>query len=121
MDKIEYGYLKVGKGVSLDGDIQVPEAAYIAGDVKGKLSANDLNIEKGALIEGEISSATVEVSGQIKGKLIARTFLSIQSGGKVDGEIEHGDLEIQRGGSIAGTVKSIAAENLPAPTYLDEE
>jgi cytoskeletal protein CcmA (bactofilin family) len=108
MNKDEYGCLNIGSGVIINGEMQVPQAAYVAGEINGKLSANHVELEDSAKLEGEISANTVEVSGRMKGKLTAREFLSIHPGGKVDGEIEHGDLEVQRGGSIAGTIKSLS-------------
>jgi cytoskeletal protein CcmA (bactofilin family) len=108
MNKDEYGCLNIGSGVIINGEMEVPQAAYVAGEINGKLSANHVELEDSAKFEGEISAATVEVSGRMKGKLTAREFLSIRPGGKVDGEIEHGDLEVQRGGSIAGTIKSLS-------------
>ena len=108
MNKDEYGCLNIGSGVIINGEMEVPQAAYVAGEINGKLSANHVELEDSAKFEGEISAATVEVSGRMKGKLTAREFLSIRPGGKVDGEIEHGDLEVQRGGSISGTIKSLS-------------
>ena len=107
MNRDKYGCLTIGNGVVINGEMQVPDAAYVAGEINGKLSANHVELEDSARLEGEISANTVEVSGRMKGKLSAREFLSILPGGKVDGDIEHGDLEVQRGGSIAGTVKSL--------------
>lgn len=107
MNNTEYGCLRIGSGVIANGEMQVPESAFVAGEVKGKLNAQHVDLESSAKLEGEVSAQTIEVSGKAEGKISAREFLSIQPGGKVQGEIEHGDLEVQRGGSIAGNVKSL--------------
>ncbi len=107
LNNTEYGSLRIGNGVIANGEMQVPGSAFVAGDVKGKLEAQHVELESSAKLEGELSAQTVEVSGKAQGKITAREFLSIQPGGKVQGDVAHGDLEVQRGGSIAGTVKSL--------------
>lgn len=107
MNNSEYGCLKIGQGVIANGDMQVPESAFVAGQVNGKITADHVELEADAKIEGELIAKTIEVAGKVQGKITATEFLSIQTGGKAQGEIEHGDLEVQRGGSIAGTIKSL--------------
>lgn len=103
----EFGCLKVGEGVQINGDVTVPESAFIAGEMNGKLKTKHLELEESGAVDGDVIAHTINAAGKVKGKVTAEEFLSIKLGGKVHGEIRHGDLEIQRGGSISGNVEAI--------------
>lgn len=107
MKSIDYGCLEVGEGVRIDGEMVVPVAASISGEVKGSLTAQTITIDPQARLDGKASADTVDVSGALQGEVYARDVLLVRSSGFVGGKIAHGELQIDRGGQLEGTVECI--------------
>jgi cytoskeletal protein CcmA (bactofilin family) len=99
--------LIVGKEINLTGEITVCEQLIVEGTVDGTLTRGQyIEISKGGLFKGVADVDEAEISGVFDGKLKVRNRLLIRAGGSVCGELEYGEIEVERGGQIAGTVRT---------------
>ena len=98
------GNLYIGRGVTFQGVISVPKSAVIHGDVCGVVTAQNLNVEKNAVVAGQIEADKMEVSGVIKEDIKCNGLLKVSSTGQIHGALEFGEIELSSGGVITGTV-----------------
>ena len=62
----------IGSSIVIDGEISGDEDLVIQGTVKGRISLKEsLYVESSGVIEADIETANVEVSGQVTGNIAA--------------------------------------------------
>jgi len=105
------GCLVVGEGVLTAGQFQVPDIAFISGQVNGDLTAREVVIGIKGVVRGNLIADVVDVRGEVQQNLIANKSLLIRSTGKVLGNVTYTELEIEKGGDIQGSL--IRAEDKP--------
>jgi cytoskeletal protein CcmA (bactofilin family) len=108
-DDQKIGCLMVGEGVISTGQFQVPDIAFISGQVDGDLTAREVVVGVGGVVRGNLIADVVEVRGEVQQNVVAHRFLFIRSTGKVKGSVTYTELEIEKGGDIQGSL--IRAEN----------
>lgn len=106
-------------GTKIKGDISSNGDIRIDGEMVGNLTTKGkLVVGNNGRIQGEVQAANVEVSGFVKGKVIARELLNMKSSAKIEGDIVAAKLAVEPGAVFTGTcsmgvTKSV---NEPEPT-----
>ncbi|HSN15029.1 MAG TPA: polymer-forming cytoskeletal protein, partial [Anaeromyxobacteraceae bacterium] len=78
----------IGSSIVIDGEISGDEDLVIQGTVKGKISLKEsLFVESSGVIEADIETANVEVSGQVTGNIGASDKVELKTDCKVVGDI----------------------------------
>jgi cytoskeletal protein CcmA (bactofilin family) len=109
----EQNNLYIGEGVSIKGDIAVPDTLVVCGLLEGDISVGNLVVGATGAIKGRIFAAqNADISGKVFDKLDIKGLLILRAGSRVDGQISYGMLQIEQGASIAGGLSS--AENRSA-------
>lgn len=104
--------LYIGEGVTIKGEIAVPDTLIVCGTVQGDVSAENLIVGETGVIKGRVVVAqNAEISGKVLDKLDVKCLLILRSTSRVDGTVSYGMLQIEQGATIAGGIS--AAESRP--------
>ncbi|WP_144212832.1 bactofilin family protein [Shewanella donghaensis] len=96
------GVTFIGPDTSLDGDMTVLGPVLVAGKVKGVIRSTDqIKIEVGGEIDGELFCQELRVSGVFKGILHCNSLVIVSSG-VVEGDVSSHKMEIYDGGQFLG-------------------
>jgi len=99
--------LYIGEGVTIKGEIAVPDTLVVCGVLEGDVSVGNLVVGETGSIKGRITvSENADISGKVFEKLDVKCLLILRSTGRVDGNISYGLLQIEQGASIAGGLSS---------------
>jgi cytoskeletal protein CcmA (bactofilin family) len=99
--------LYIGEGVTIKGEISVPDTLVVCGVLEGDVTVGNLIVGETGAIKGRITVAeNAEISGKVYEKLEVKCLLILRSTGRVDGNISYGLLQIEQGASIAGGLSS---------------
>lgn len=99
--------LTVGNDILLKGEIATCDRLVIEGKVDATLNdVHTVEIAETGSFKGAAHIEDAEISGLFEGDLIVRNRLVIYATGKVRGKITYGEIEIERGGEIAGEIKT---------------
>jgi len=94
----------IGSGTKITGDITSAGDVRIDGYLTGNIIiAGKFVLGATGVVEGNIVSASADISGEIKGKLDVSDILSLKSTAKVNGDIVTGKLAIEPGALFTGT------------------
>ena len=94
----------IGNGTKITGDITSAGDVRIDGFHTGNIViAGKFVLGATGVVEGNISSANADISGEIKGKIDVSEVLSLKSTAKVNGDILTGKLAIEPGAIFTGT------------------
>ena len=94
--------LQVGRSYS--GRIQTPRSIKIVGTFQGDLvSAGEIYIGPGAIVEGKLEAKAVIVEGRFKGTLKAEQMISIAAQGEVEGNLYCAKVNLREGGYLRGS------------------
>ncbi|WP_394493507.1 polymer-forming cytoskeletal protein [Shewanella sp. ENK2] len=120
------GVTFIGPETSLDGEMTVKGPALIAGQVKGVIRSTDqVKIEVGGEIDGELYCQELRVCGVFKGKLHCNSLVIVSSG-VVEGDVSSHKMEIYDGGQFLGArtkgpeqgvLPELAADEQPVAPY----
>jgi len=95
----------IGSSIVIDGEISGDEDLVIRGTVKGKIALKEsLYVESSGVIEADIDTASVEVSGQVTGNIVASEKVELKAACKVVGDIRSPRILIADGATFKGTV-----------------
>jgi cytoskeletal protein CcmA (bactofilin family) len=95
----------IGSSIVIDGEISGDEDLVIQGTVKGKISLKEsLYVEGSGVIEADIETANVEVSGQVTGNIAASDKVELKTDCKVVGDIRAPRILIADGAMFKGNV-----------------
>lgn len=112
--------LYIGEGVTIKGEISVPDTLVVCGVVEGDVSVGNLVVGQTGAIKGRITVAeNAEISGKVFEKLNVKCLLILRSTGRVDGNISYGLLQIEQGASIAGGLSSTDYRPEQKPAKID--
>ncbi|AEJ61566.1 protein of unknown function DUF583 [Spirochaeta thermophila DSM 6578] len=96
-------HMVLGEDAEFEGKIEVPEALWIRGRVKGEVaSSGEVVISEEGALEGEVEARAVQVRGTVQGKVSCGGLVELFPSGKVGGEIDTKELVIQRGARFSG-------------------
>lgn len=93
----------VGTGCKINGDIVVRGSVLIQGEVEGAVHAtDDVMIELGARVRGEVRGERARVAGKIEGNVKVRDSLELQQGAHLHGDVHARSFRIQDGAIFQG-------------------
>ena len=99
--------LYIGEGVTIKGEISVPDTLVVCGSVEGDVSVGNLVVGETGTVKGRITvSENAEIRGKVFEKLDVKCLLILRGGARVDGNVSYGLLQIEQGASIAGGLSS---------------
>jgi cytoskeletal protein CcmA (bactofilin family) len=99
--------LYIGEGVTIKGEITVPDTLVVCGTVEGDVSVGNLVVGETGVIKGRIIVAqNAEISGKVFEKLDVKCLMILRSTSRVDGNVSYGMLQIEQGATIAGGISS---------------
>lgn len=110
----------VGQAFEIKGDLIGLGAVVISGKIEGSVSANQVVVEKGASIWGNIACAKLDVSGQVRGQIEASDVI-IRENAAIEGDVVYSTLAIESGGTISGNLKKIASKQSINPGVAQRE
>jgi cytoskeletal protein CcmA (bactofilin family) len=108
---IEPNALYIGQGVSVKGDISVPNIVVVDGSVEGNVTGRAIWVGPSGAIKGKIVATEAEIHGMISEKIEVKQLLLIHATGRVAGEVCYGELQIEKGAIISGAFSSIDLES----------
>ncbi len=95
----------IGSSIVIDGEISGDEDLVIQGTVKGKISLKEgLIVENSGVVEADIETRNVEISGQVTGNIRASDKVEIKSEGRMVGDIKAPRILIADGAKFKGNV-----------------
>ncbi len=95
----------IGSSIVIDGEISGDEDLVIQGTVKGRISLKEsLYVEASGVIEADIETANVEVSGNVTGNIAASDKVELKADCKVTGDIRAPRILIADGAVFKGNV-----------------
>jgi cytoskeletal protein CcmA (bactofilin family) len=95
----------IGSSIVIDGEISGEEDLLVQGTVKGKIILKEsLIVESSGVIEADIQSASVAISGQVTGNIIAAEKFELLANGRMIGDIKAPRILIADGASFKGHV-----------------
>ena len=95
----------IGSSIVIDGEISGDEDLVILGTVKGRIGLKEsLFVESSGVIEADIETANVEVSGQVTGNISASEKVELKADCKVTGDIRAPRILIADGAIFKGNV-----------------
>jgi cytoskeletal protein CcmA (bactofilin family) len=95
----------IGTSIVIDGEISGGEDLVILGTVKGRIALKEsLYVESSGVIEADIDTANVEVSGQVTGNIAASEKVELKADCKVVGDIRSPRILIADGAAFKGSV-----------------
>lgn len=99
--------LYVGEGVTIKGEITVPDTLVVCGTLEGDVTVGNLVVGETGVIKGRIVVAqNAEISGKVYEKLDVKCLMILRSTSRVDGNVSYGMLQIEQGATIAGGISS---------------
>ena len=95
----------IGSSIVIDGEISGDEDLIIQGTVKGRiLLKENLYVEQDGVVEADIETRNIEVSGQVTGNISATEKVEISAGGRTVGDIKAPRILIADGAIFKGNV-----------------
>ena len=97
----------IGHTVTIKGEISSGEPLSIAGRVEGRVDASghDVSVEPGGRVDGDLTAATITVSGAVKGSLLAEKRMDLRNTAEVEGDLSAPTLAIAEGAYVLGKVE----------------
>jgi cytoskeletal protein CcmA (bactofilin family) len=105
-DKNGDGFVVIGKGTHIVGEISNCSKIEISGYLEGGVMAREVIVREGGCLKGHVQSERAEVHGAIEGEVHVQEHLDIRSTGQASGELAYGKLSVAPGGKLAGNIQS---------------
>jgi cytoskeletal protein CcmA (bactofilin family) len=100
----------IDQGSSFEGKLSFKDTVRIDGHFSGQItSENTLVVGETGVIEADIHSQTVIVSGTIHGNLVAAKRVVMHKSARVDGDVETPSLVMEEGAVLNGKLNMAAA------------
>ncbi|WP_442754291.1 bactofilin family protein [Methylocystis sp. JAN1] len=96
----------VGAGVTLKGEISVPDLIVVDGTVEGDVTARVVSVGQSGVIRGNISATEADISGWITDRIEIRQLLLVRSTGRVEGRVTYGEIELEKGAVVTGDLSA---------------
>ena len=97
----------IGRGASVQGDIEFSGGLHIDGHVTGSVSAaagaaGALSVSEHGVIEGSVQAPQVVLNGRINGDIMATERVVLGAKARVQGNVHYGVIEMALGAEING-------------------
>ena len=98
--------LRVGKGLSVAGEITSCDILVVEGKVEAKLNDGKmLEIAESGQFRGSVEIENADIAGRYDGQITVHGRLTVRSTGRVSGTVKYGELEVNAGGQIIGEIQ----------------
>ncbi|MCU0684789.1 MAG: polymer-forming cytoskeletal protein [Polyangiaceae bacterium] len=95
----------IAQGITVEGDLTSDEDVEIAGTLRGSVATKEsLSVAAGAVVDAQVSAASVFVAGTINGDVVASERVDLQAGARLVGDVKSARLTIADGASFKGNV-----------------
>ncbi len=95
----------IGSSIVIDGEISGEEDLIIRGTVKGRVVLREnLFVEETGVVEADIETQNVSISGQVTGNVQATERVEISTGGRMVGDLKAPRILIADGAAFKGNV-----------------
>ena len=109
----------VANGTAITGDIATSGDLRIDGQITGNVSCTaKLVIGEGGDITGNVNCFSGEISGTVRGQIIAKEVLQLNQSASIHGDIEATRFIVEDGASING--RCMTSKSLNLPEHLPE-
>jgi cytoskeletal protein CcmA (bactofilin family) len=104
----------------ISGKLRCGETIRIDGRVKGEILCDEtVIIGQGAIVEATIQADAVVIAGTVKGDIVAKRKVTLQSSGRVTGDLSTPGIVIEEGAMLEGRIvigaeEGTAAQKQPA-------
>ncbi len=105
------GFLEIGDGVVIEGNITLPETVFVNGTVTGDLRAGKVLVGPAGVIRGKVYANTADIQGSIKEFINVADHLVLRSSARLEGHVEYQTIEIEDGAQIDAILKHIGAQD----------
>lgn len=96
----------IGKGTTITGDIDTSNDIRLDGKLEGNLYCKaKVILGSTAVLEGNLSAAHAEISGEVIGKVEVSDMLTLKNTCTIHGDINTGKLIIEAGAKFNGSCK----------------
>ena len=104
----------IDQGSSFEGKLSFKDTVRIDGHFSGEItSENTLVVGESGVIEADIRSQTVIVSGTIHGNVLASKRVVLHKSARLDGDVETPSLVMEEGAVLNGKLNMAAAPKKP--------
>jgi cytoskeletal protein CcmA (bactofilin family) len=101
--KAEDAQTVIGAGVKVEGTFVAFGNVIVKGQVSGTLETkNDLHLEEGAVVDGDITAKNAYLAGEIKGNVKAEERAVLDKGARLNGDLDCRVLSIEAGAVFNG-------------------
>tara|TARA_R110001606_G_scaffold279052_1_gene427594 strand:- start:648 stop:1121 length:474 start_codon:yes stop_codon:yes gene_type:complete len=101
--------LTIGSGITVSGAINACDSLVVEGTVEADLSAGrSLEVSRGGTFRGRADVDNATIAGTFEGELTVHGRLKIAATGQLNGTVQYSKLEIENGGTLNGTVGTVA-------------
>jgi len=117
----------IGKGTTLEGDIEAYGNIRVEGRIKGNLKTKSkVALGKSCIVEGNILAQNAEIEGEVKGKVEVTEVLLLKPTAVVHGDIITNKLIVESGARFNGAcqmgsaVKEIKISDINGQSKTEE-
>jgi cytoskeletal protein CcmA (bactofilin family) len=104
------GCLYIGEGVTIVGNINLPDTVYLHGTIEGEITAKEIQIGEKGKAKGNVRVETAEVKGEVTDSIHASNLLIVRSTGRIKGALQYQFIEIEQGAVIEGKLNKLSSE-----------
>lgn len=90
---------RLGKAISVRGDLETDGELHIQGRVAGRINAGTLVIAGDGYVEGDIVARDVRVDGRLNGRIFA-VNVTLAKSADVSGRVFHNTVTVEQGARI---------------------
>src|SRR3990172_5632796 len=92
----------IGEGVTIKGEINVPDVIVVEGTVEGDVTARSIRIGTTGCIRGNVVASEADVHGSLSENAEVKQFLLVRATGRIEGNVTCGDVQVEKGAVLAG-------------------
>ena len=96
----------IGAGVTLKGEISVPDLIVVDGTIEGDITARVVCVGQTGVIRGNISATEADISGSITDHIEIKQLLIVRATGRVEGRVMYGEIELEKGAVVTGDLSA---------------
>ncbi len=104
----------IGEGVTIKGEINVPDVIVVEGTVEGDVTARSIRIGTTGCIRGNVVASEADVHGSLSENAEVKQFLLVRATGRIEGNVTCGDVQVEKGAVLAGGVFSVSGKDAGA-------
>jgi cytoskeletal protein CcmA (bactofilin family) len=108
-------FTSIDATTEISGKLRCGETIRIDGRVKGEIRCEKtVIIGQGAIVEATIQADAVVIGGEVKGDIVAKRKVTLESTGRVTGDLSTPGIVIEEGAMLEGRIVIGVDERAPA-------